>query len=350
MRLLSVASASFLLCSMVVLLSGCGAVNRPAPTQAMSSPQPLSPPSNSTPPASSTPVPVPTPSTPTPDPSPSPSPAPSPDPSQPTVPRSKHVVLVIEENHSYAEVHDGGMPWLRQQGWDYAFAANYHADAVGSALDYYWLSSGSSELQFGCAGWGCSQPITSDNIFRELNRAGLSWKVYADSLPKVGWMGGDSGAYAVRHNPAAWYSDIIDSAAQQRKMVPFTELVADMAHNQLPNYSLIIPDLDHDAHDGTLLQADQWLKSKVGPLLQQPYFRSGGDGLLIVTFDECDAAEGKCPEQIYTAVIGPNVKHGYKSNKSYRHENTLRTMLDALGVDVYPGASRDAKPMLDFFY
>lgn len=162
-------------------------------------------------------------------------------------------------------------------------------------------------------------------------------------------MGGDSVAYAVRHNPAAWYSDVIDSAAQQRKMVAFTEFVADMAHNQLPNYSLIIPNLDHDAHNGTLLQADEWLKSKVGPLLQQPYFTSGGDGLLIVTFDECDAAKGRCPEQIYTAVIGPNVKHGYRSNNSYRHENTLRTMLDALGVDVYPGASREAKPMLISF-
>ncbi len=259
------------------------------------------------------------------------------------------MVLIIEENHSYAEVHDGGMPWLVQQGWDYAFAGNYHADAVGSALDYFWLSSASSELQFGCAGWGCSQPITSDNIFRELNRTGRSWKVYAESLPRVGWMGGDSGFYAVRHNPAAWYSDIIDSAEQQRRMVPFTEFAEDMARNQLPNYSLIIPNLKHDAHNGTLLQADQWLQSSVGPLLQQPYFRSGGDGLLIVTFDECDAAVGACPEHVYTAVIGPHLKHGYKSTKSYRHENTLRTMLDALGVDVYPGAAREAKPMLDLF-
>ena len=257
--------------------------------------------------------------------------------------------MVIEENHSYSEVHDGGMPWLLQQGWDYSFAANYHADAVGSALDYFWLSSGSSELQFGCAGWGCSKPITSDNIFRELNRSGLSWKVYAESLPEVGWMKGDSGLYAVRHNPAAWYSDVIDSAEQQRKMVPFAEFPGDMARNQLPNYSLIIPDLNHDAHNGSLLQADRWLEANVGPLLKQPYFRPGGDGLLIVTFDECDAAVGDCPEHVYTAVIGPNVKRSYKSDQAYRHENTLRTLLDALGADVYPGAAQQAKPMLDFF-
>jgi acid phosphatase len=258
--------------------------------------------------------------------------------------------LVIEENHSYSEIHDGGMPWLVQLGRDYAFAANYYADAVGSALDYFWLSSGNSELQFGCAGWGCSKPITSDNIFRELNRTGLSWKVYAESLPEVGWMKGNSALYAVRHNPAAWYSDVIDSPAEQRKIVPFAEFASDVAHNQLPNYSLIIPNLDHDAHNGTLLQADHWLQSNVGPLLKQPYFRNGGDGLLIITFDERDAAAGNSPEHIYTALIGPNVKHNYKSDRFYRHENTLRTMLSALGVNVYPGAAQSATPMLEFFH
>lgn len=316
------------LCLSALPTSGCGAMPRSMPSQ------------TATQPAAATPSAPPAPST---------SASGSPASANPTVPRSQHVVLVVEENHSYSEVHDGGMPWLVQQGWDYAFAANYHADAVGSALDYFWLSSGSSELQFGCGGWGCSKPITSDNIFRELNRAGISWKLYADSLPEVGWMKGDSGLYAVRHNPARWYSDVIDSAAEQRKMVPFTEFASDMARNQLPNYSLIIPNLDHDAHNGTLSQADHWLQSNVGPLLRQPYFGPGGDGLLIVTFDECDAAVGNCPEHIYMALIGPHVKRSYKSNLSYRHENTLRTMLVALGVDVYPGAAQEASPMRDFF-
>lgn len=99
----------------------------------------------------------------------------------------------------------------------------------------------------------------------------------------------------------------------------------------------------------TPIEADQWLQSNIGPLLQQPYFGAGGDGLLIVTFDECDAAVGNCPEHIYTALIGPNVKRSYKSSQSYRHENTLRTILEALAVDGYPGASQHAKPMTDFF-
>ena len=154
---------------------------------------------------------------------------PTPSVSASGVPFSSHVVLVIEENHTFAQVYPNGMPWLSAQGNSYGFTANYHADVPGSALDYFWLSSGSGESAFGCQGWGCPMPITSDNIFRELNNAGLSWKVYADSLPSVGYMGGDVGAYLERHNPAKWYSDVISNAAQQKKMVPFTQFAADLA-------------------------------------------------------------------------------------------------------------------------
>ena len=187
----------------------------------------------------------------------------------------------------FTEVYPNGMPWLVAQGNANAYATNYHADEAGSALDYYWLSSGSGEASWegssaDCEGWGCYNSITSDNIFRELTKAGMTWKVYAESIPSVGWMGGDAGSYVDRHNPAVWYSDLATFStslptpadpkptrtvlpyttaqlAMQQNVVPFTQLAIDMANNQMPNYALIIPDVTHDAHDGTVLQADQWL-------------------------------------------------------------------------------------------
>src|ERR1700751_2843702 len=71
------------------------------------------------------------------------------------VPHSSHVVLVIEENHTFSEVYSGGMPWLVAQGNQYGYAANYRANVPGSLLDYLWLSSGSGEQQFGCNGDNC---------------------------------------------------------------------------------------------------------------------------------------------------------------------------------------------------
>src|ERR1051326_98727 len=101
------------------------------------------------------------------------------------IPPSSHVVLVIEENHSYSQVLSS-MPWLVSMGKTYGHALNYHADTPGSLLDYLWLSSGSGEKQFGCGGSGCTKAITSNNIFAELDKAGLSWKIYAQSLPYAG--------------------------------------------------------------------------------------------------------------------------------------------------------------------
>src|SRR5690242_2317999 len=313
------------------LISGCGAGGAATTSTAASLNTP-----------STTPTPVPNP-TPTPSPAPTPTPAPS------VIPHSSHVVLVIEENHQFTEVYPSGMPWLVAQGNTYGYTTNYHADEPGSALDYFWLSSGSGEQPFGCTGDGCTSPITSDNIFYELNKAGLSWKVYAQSLPSAGYMGGDSGAYVDRHNPAKWYSYVANTPAAQKNIVPFTQFAVDLASNQLPNYSLIIPDVNNDAHDGTLGQADNFLATSVSPVLNTSYFKTGGDGLLFVTFDECDGALGACPQQVYKAVSGPQVKHGSVSSSLYKHENLLRTMLDALGINTYPGASAAASDMTDFF-
>src|SRR5689334_13494229 len=89
------------------LISGCGASSSAAT-------------SNSAPVTTPDPVgnPTPTPTPPTPPPTPTPS----------AVPRSSHVVLVIEENHMFSEVYPSGMPWLVSQGNAYGYATNYHAD------------------------------------------------------------------------------------------------------------------------------------------------------------------------------------------------------------------------------
>ncbi len=263
----------------------------------------------------------------------------------PTV-AAPHVFLIIEENRSYSSVYPVGMPWLSQMGNKFGIATNYYSDQPGSLLDYLWLSSGSGETAYGCSGGGCSQVIPSDNIFRELNRAGMSWKLYAESLPYAGFMGSSSGEYVKRHNPAAWYSDVVNSSTQQKKMVPFTQFATDLAAKALPNYSVIVPNLLHDAHDGTMAMADQWLKQNITPLVNSSYLSAGANGVLFITFDN---GNGDAQGQVYTAVLGPTVLKGIKISSHYRHENTLRTMMGLLGLNVFPGTSASASPMNGFF-
>jgi phosphatidylinositol-3-phosphatase len=258
--------------------------------------------------------------------------------------RGRHVILIIEENRSFSSVYPHGMPWLSRLGDAYGIATRYYSDESGSLLDYLWLSSGSGERLFGCNGGHCRESITSNNIFRELNRAGLSWKVYAESLPRPGFMGGRHGHYVKRHNPAAWYSDIVESRSEQRKMVPFWHFARDLASHRLPNYSVIVPNLMHDAHNGTMEMADAWLKSNIEPLVDSTYFQRGGDGVLFLTFDNGD---GDSQGQVFTSVVGPNIAR-VKLYDWFRHENTLRTIMELLGLKNFPGASADAEPMTEF--
>ncbi|HLW51784.1 MAG TPA: choice-of-anchor D domain-containing protein [Candidatus Angelobacter sp.] len=283
----------------------------------------------------------------------------------PAVPSSSHVFLIVEENTSYSTMTNTSdptnyMPWLVGTGATFGHATNYDTDSAGSLLDYLWLSSGSCHgdptmtdcvlppgtHSFGCTGGSCVDPITDDNIFREMIATGTSWKLYAESIPSAGYMGVSVFPYDTHHNAAMWYSDIINSPAQQNNIVPFTQFVADLGNNQLPRYSIIIPDDNHDAHDGTPAAADSWLQTNIAPLLQQPFFQPCGDGLLIITFDNGDLDHAG---QVYTAVIGPKVIPGVVSAAAYKHENSLRTILDALGITTRPGASATVSGMTDFF-
>jgi hypothetical protein len=73
-------------------------------------------------------------------------------------------------------------------------------------------------------------------------------------------------------------------------------------------------------------------------VLNHPAFQTGGDGLMFITFDVCDAAAGgDCngdQERVFTPVIGPKVKPSTKSNMFYWHESTLPTILDVFGIEI----------------
>ena len=52
--------------------------------------------------------------------------------------------------------------------------------------------------------------------------------------------------------------------------------------------------------------------------------------------------EGQCPGN-------PQAKRGYRSTIMYQHQNSLKTLMKALGVSSFPGAAGSAASMSDFF-
>jgi hypothetical protein len=256
-----------------------------------------------------------------------------------------HIVLLVEENHSYSDVvGSSSMPYLNSLISQYGLATQYFANTHPSLPNYLMLTTGLMESNND----NFAGAVTDDNIVRELVKAGKSWKAYLESLPSPGYLGGDTGSYLRQHNPFADLSDIQQSSAQADNMVPFTQFATDLANNALPQYSFIAPNANDDAHDGTLAQADSWLQSNIAPLLASSAFQSGG--LLIVTFDESEDSDiENGGGHVATVIISPQAKKGYQSQTLYQHQSTLRLILTGSGVDTFPGMSAAAPDMTEFF-
>ena len=270
------------------------------------------------------------------------------------VPHSNHVWIITEENHSFEEViGNSSMPYYNSLAAKYGLATQYYSNQHNSLGALMWLVAG--------------QPVTNDsdpascfnvsNVVRGVLSLGLSWKTYQVDLPYPGFQGLSWLNYVRRHNPLIDFTDSC-SGAQALNSVPFSQLAVDMAHNDTPNYIYISPNLDEDAHDGTLPEADQWLQENLPAILARPEFAAGGDGLLFIVWDEGDIAnddrcstklQSGCGGRLATLVIGPQVRPHFQSAVRYDHTNMLRSVCDALGITSCPGEGALASPMADFF-
>lgn len=267
------------------------------------------------------------------------------------VPQSKHVVLVMEENQSYSTVVGRTSVWpnLNHLISIGALPTHYYANAHPSIGNYFMLTTG----QLLTTHDGSTTVWNVDNLARRMLASGVSFRIYAEGISR-GYLGGDTGLYLIRHNPFAMLSDIADKPQVANRVIwPFTQFAIDLANGTLPEFSYVVPDVDNDAHNGTPQQADTWLQANViDPLSSYSAFEPGGDGLLIVDFDEAatsDAAHGG--GHIAPVLWGPNVKAGYMQTSTtiYQHQSMLRTMMEALQLSNPPGAAATAPSMAEFF-
>jgi hypothetical protein len=260
------------------------------------------------------------------------------------LPAFNHVFIVVEENHSYSSViGDPSMPYLNSLASEYGLATKYYANTHPSLGNYFMLTTG----QIITNNDNFTGTVTADNVVRHLLAAGKTWKVYAESLPSVGYLGGDTGLYVKHHNPFAYLSDVVNSSVQPMNIVPFTQLAIDLANNQLPDYAFIVPNVCDDAHDCTRAVADTWLQKNIDPLKSSTFQQNG---LLIITFDESfstDTTNGG--GQVAWVVVSPKANLGYQSTTLYQHQNTLRLMIQGLGLSTFPGAASTASNMAEFF-
>src|SRR5437660_5547231 len=267
---------------------------------------------------------------------------------QAQAPHSSHVVVITLENHSYEQVIGTiAMPYFNQLVSQYGLADSYFATQHNSLSALMWLTTGSQVTTNNST----LEIFNVDHIAARVWQSGQTWKAYMESLPSIGFIGyATSGPYLKRHNPFAYFSDVVNTN-QRLNLVPLSPFFAqDIANRTLPNFSYVVPDAGDDAHDGTLAQADQWLQANVPQLLADPDFQT--DGLLFLVWDEGNLGpldSRWTGGRVATLVIGPAVKHGFHSTTLYSHQDLLRTVCDALALNGCPGNGATGSAMADFF-
>lgn len=237
------------------------------------------------------------------------------------VPVYDHIVLVIEENHSYNHIvgDSSAAPYINKTLIpEAALMTNSFALAHPSEPNYFALYAGST---FGIRDDGIHNK-PDPTLFTILNRARLTFTGYVeDSTVRKHnpWQSFPEGAGVEKNFGSAWPTDFI----------------------RLPKVSFVVPSLNDDMHNGTISQADTWLKNNLGAYIR---WCQTHNSLFILTFDEDDGTQNN---QILTLFIGHGVIAG-ASNTHINHYNVLRTILASQNLTA-PNNAATAAPITSIF-
>jgi acid phosphatase len=233
------------------------------------------------------------------------------------VPEPAHTVVVVMENHSYAEIiGNPAAPFINELARRGALFTRSHAITHPSQPNYLALFSGSAQ---GVADDGCPYRFTTANLAAGLIKAGKSFAGYAEGLPGPGSPVCSAGAYARKHVPWADFSNMPGSVS-----LSFTSFPAN-SFARLPAVSFVIPDLCHDMHDCSVAVGDTWLRAHIGGYAD---WAMRHDSLLILTWDEDDGSQGN---HVATIFAGQKVRPGSYA-EPITHYSVLATIEAAYGL------------------
>ncbi len=253
--------------------------------------------------------------------------------------RWQHVVWIWFENKpATAVVGSSSAPYLSGLASACASATDDHGVTHPSLPNYLAATSGTTHGVTDDAG-PAAHPLPGASLFSQVSAAGLQWRGYDEAMPGP-CATTSSGRYAVKHNPAVYYTDL--RADCRRWDVGLDHLAADLAADRLPAFAFVTPDLCHDMHDCSVAVGDAWLRGMLPALLTSPAYQRGSTAVFI-TWDEDD---GGPANSVPLLVVAPSVVPGTTIGDRLDHYALLHTtehMLDlaplgaAASAPVIPG-------------
>jgi hypothetical protein len=255
-----------------------------------------------------------------------------------------HIAVIVMENEEYRDiVGSSSTPYINQLSRRYGLVASMYATTHPSLPNYLALTGGST--------FGIDSDCTDCSVHRsgladQMARAHLSWKAYMEDLPHPCFTGAQSGDYAKKHDPFAYYTGVTGNRGQCANIVPLTALQGDERAHRLPRFVWITPNLCHDMHDCSPAVGDRFLARLVPSLLTA----LGPRGLLVLTWDEGTTDDGCCRlaagGHIAAVVAGAGARRASRLNRPVDDYSVLQTIEDLLGLPRLRGAACSCTPSL----
>jgi hypothetical protein len=267
---------------------------------------------------------------------------------------SSTVFVIVLENRSWSGIKgNANAPYINNTLLPIASYAEQYYTPPGihpSLPNYLWLEAGTNFGILNDNPPSSNHQSTTNHFVTFLRNSGVSWKTYQENITGTTCPTTDNYPYAVRHNPFAYFDDIVNNYCTTA-MRPFTELPSDLINQTVAHYNFITPNLCDDMHDSCaptnnpVKQGDTWLSQNLPMILHSAAYQS--NGLVLVTWDEgTSSSDGP----IGMIVLSPLAKGGgYHNSVHYTHSSTLRTLQKIFGVGPLLGGAATATDLSDLF-
>jgi hypothetical protein len=245
----------------------------------------------------------------------------------------EHVIWIVFENQDYGSViGSSDAPYTNLIASECGLATNFFAETHPSLPNYIAMTSGSTQGITDDED-PASHPLSVPSIFSQL---GSDWRSLEESMPS-NCLRSNFGEYAVRHNPAAYYTNV-DCAAQDVPLTSIPDLSA--------RFTFVTPNVCNDTHDCPVQTGDAWLSGFLPKIIESPEYEER-ETAVFITWDEDN---GGSSNHIPTLVLSPFTRPGTQAVARYDHYSMLRTTEELLGMDEFLGEAATAASMREDFH
>ena len=252
------------------------------------------------------------------------------------VPRYDHILVIIAENHGFAQIiGNPSAPNLNRLAKAYGSATRFYAEVHPSKANYIAILAGDTfgihddDAYFCRAGSTDRECYSADKITPyvdhtvaarsladQLEEHHLTWKGYYESIPAPGSKavyypdsrhpvaGQPTELYAAKHNGFMQFRAVQDDPALATKIVGFDQLFRDLARGEVPAYAHIVPNQCNEMHGrdgrhvppdcrfdneaGRIARGDKAIGALVERIQASPIWSAGGNSAIVITWDEDD--------------------------------------------------------------